>query len=53
MLRSGVLALIRRGDDVVRRQRPLRQRQSEGGTYAYAAVTDLQAVYGGPGERRQ
>jgi alpha-ketoglutaric semialdehyde dehydrogenase len=50
-VRSGVLALNRRGDDV-ELEAPFGGRgrsgngQPEGGTYAYAAVTDLQAVYG-------
>jgi acyl-CoA reductase-like NAD-dependent aldehyde dehydrogenase len=50
-VRSGVLALNRRGDDV-ELEAPFAGRarsgngQPEGGAYAYAAVTDLQAVYG-------
>jgi aldehyde dehydrogenase (NAD+) len=50
-VRSGVLALNRRGDDV-ELEAPFGGRarsgngQPEGGAYAYAAVTDLQAVYG-------
>ena len=46
-----MLALNRRGDDV-ELEAPFGGRgrsgngQPEGGTYAYAAVTDLQAVYG-------
>jgi acyl-CoA reductase-like NAD-dependent aldehyde dehydrogenase len=51
-IRSGVLAVNRRGDDVAL-EAPFGGRgrsgngQPEGGEYAYAAVTDLQAVYGG------
>jgi acyl-CoA reductase-like NAD-dependent aldehyde dehydrogenase len=50
-VRSGVLALNRRGDDV-ELEAPFGGRarsgngRPEGGAYAYAAVTDLQAVYG-------
>jgi acyl-CoA reductase-like NAD-dependent aldehyde dehydrogenase len=52
-VRSGVLALNRRGDDV-ELEAPFGGRarsgngQPEGGAYAYAAVTDLQAVYETP-----
>ena len=50
-IRAGVLALNRRGDDV-ELEAPFGGRarsgngQPEGGAYAYAALTDLQAVYG-------
>ena len=50
-IRSGVLAINRRGDDVDL-EAPFGGRgrsgngQAEGGEYAYAALTDLQAVYG-------
>ena len=50
-IRCGVLALNRRGDDV-ELEAPFGGRarsgngQPEGGAYAYAALTDLQAVYG-------
>ena len=49
-IRSGVLAVNRRGDDVAL-EAPFGGRgrsgngQPEGGTYVYAALTDLQAVY--------
>ncbi len=49
-IRSGVLAVNRRGDDV-ELEAPFGGRarsgngQPEGGTYVYAALTDLQAVY--------
>ena len=51
-IRSGVLAVNRRGDDVGL-EAPFGGRgrsgngQAEGGTYAYAALTDYQAVYEG------
>ena len=51
-IRSGVLAVNRRGDDVAL-EAPFAGRgrsgngQAEGGEYAYAALTDLQAVYAG------
>ena len=51
-IRSGVLAVNRRGDDVGL-EAPFGGRgrsgngQPEGGTYAYAALTDYQAVYEG------
>jgi alpha-ketoglutaric semialdehyde dehydrogenase len=50
-VRSGVLAVNRRGDDVDL-EAPFGGRarsgngQPEGGTYVYAALTDVQAVYG-------
>jgi aldehyde dehydrogenase (NAD+) len=50
-VRAGVLAVNRRGDDVSL-EAPFAGRgrsgngQAEGGTYVYAALTDLQAVYG-------
>ena len=50
-VRAGVLAVNRRGDDVIV-EAPFGGRgrsgngQAEGGTYVYAALTDLQAVYG-------
>ena len=50
-IRSGVLAINRRGDDVDL-EAPFGGRgrsgngQAEGGEYVYAALTDLQAVYG-------
>jgi alpha-ketoglutaric semialdehyde dehydrogenase len=50
-IRSGVLAVNRRGDDVAL-EAPFGGHgrsgngRPEGGAYAYAAVTDLQAVYG-------
>jgi acyl-CoA reductase-like NAD-dependent aldehyde dehydrogenase len=50
-VRAGVLALNRRGDDVAL-EAPFGGRarsgngQPEGGEYVYAALTDLQAVYG-------
>jgi aldehyde dehydrogenase (NAD+) len=51
-IRSGVLAVNRRGDDVAL-EAPFGGRgrsgngQAEGGRYAYAALTDYQAVYEG------
>jgi acyl-CoA reductase-like NAD-dependent aldehyde dehydrogenase len=51
MVRAGVLAINRRGDDVAL-EAPFGGRgrsgngQAEGGEYVYGALTDLQAVYG-------
>jgi len=51
MVRAGVLAVNRRGDDVAL-EAPFGGRgrsgngQAEGGEYVYGALTDLQAVYG-------
>ena len=53
-LRAGVVALNRRGDDVELEapfggHKRSGNGQPEGGEFAYAAVTDLQATYGSPG----
>lgn len=56
-LTTGILAINQRAD-AVELEPPFGGRRNsgngfpEGGRYAYSAVTDLQAVYGGPGYRR-